>query len=115
MSRKTIRIYGASDDLLEVDDGGDREEYDNYDGGKQLLLSMPDGADILRITSYYDGGWSFGVALVLDIDDNCPMPEDWDIRTRKCADTPYSTELVVDVPADVILTVVGEDEDEEED
>jgi hypothetical protein len=53
-----IKVYGASDDLVEVE--GDIEEEFSYDGEKPGYLGFSDGT-VLRIS--YDGVWHINLAI----------------------------------------------------
>ena len=62
-----ITIYGASDDLVEVE-GAVREEYTLGDDGTRLRLIAPDG-DSLDVTADFDGvigslNWTLTVEAV---------------------------------------------------
>jgi hypothetical protein len=97
---KTVKFYGASDDLIEASgiDGADefsptsfRE--DGADRGSFLIEAAPFS---MLVHGFYGPGavWSFAPAMV---DDGVPLPP-WPIRITSSSDCPYSTELQIDVP-----------------
>ncbi len=52
---KTIKIYGASDDLIEID-GDIREEFNHYNEDEPFYLAFSDGT-ALSINYNNDGFW----------------------------------------------------------
>jgi hypothetical protein len=60
----TITIYGASDDLVEVE-GAIREEYDLGGEGTRLRLTAPDGdsLDVYAQFGYRHGGLDWAVTV----------------------------------------------------
>jgi len=107
-----IVIYGASDDLVEVDGavGASPEEYNVYGTGKLMWRAdfiAPDPAegrffDGLRVYAVYDGCWHFSVGQV---DEDIKLPA-WPVRIQQGdqdygegkAGSPYSTVLLIDAP-----------------
>ena len=69
---KTIKIYGASDDLIEVE--GDCPGCDEYNARMKGILAgtlhIEDGTNHIRVHCIYDGAWAFAV---------CPQDGDCDI------------------------------------
>ena len=104
---KNYRIYGASDDLIEVD-GDLREEY-NADKGT-FTLAAPDGAGV-RIHVKYEstGTWRVGLhALDEDQDIN-----DWRFVVLPSGDPArgepaYSAVLVATAPDEAVLSWDGD-------
>lgn len=101
----TITIYGASDDLVEVEIHGKYgqkgfEAY-AYDRGRTIFLTMPDGAG-MRVYAEYSptdlggGVWMIGVA---QLGEDQPIP-DWPMKYRM-AENGYSPELIIQAPEDV--------------
>lgn len=107
-----ITIYGASDDLVEVDGavGASPEEYNVYDSGKLMWRAdfiAPDPADEspaerLRVHAIYDGCWHFSVGQV---DEVYPLPA-WPLRIQQGEQDygegklgpRYSVVLLIDAP-----------------
>ena len=93
---KTIQIYGASDDLIEVD--GACKGCDEYNARNHGIvagtLHLDDGVNHVRVHCIYDGSWAFAV---------CPQDGDcdkmpWPVRYSFGHDTPYSQTVSIDVP-----------------
>lgn len=108
---KTIRIYGASDDLVEIE--GDVPGCDEYDvGGPRLVMArflvgpLDSGTVGLRVFAIYDGCWSFAIGQV---GESRPLPG-WPIRITQSSDVPYSVQIEIDVPDN--FCVCREDVDE---
>lgn len=108
-----IVIYGASDDLVEVDGavGASPEEYYVYGGTGKLVWRAdfiePDPADAvnagrLRVYGIYDGCWHFSVGQV---DQDYKLPK-WPIRIQQGdqdygegkAGSAYSAVLLIGAP-----------------
>lgn len=109
-----IKIYGASDDLIEIEgpvmglfgDKGviDREELDRYRDihpGIRSVISIKDasGEALLHVYAIYGDNacWTFAPALV---DEDKPFPS-WDITFGVSSVTPYSMEIRIQVPHEV--------------
>lgn len=89
-----ITIYGASDDLIEVEGCEGADEFNSYEHGPVMWrgdLIAPDG-DALRVHALYGGCWSVAVGQV---DEDRPLP-DWDIDVFQ--EGRYSTGVKVDAP-----------------
>lgn len=113
----TCIIYGASDDLVEVegpciDSGqttvGDRAEYGAWcnSGGpvtvnKTLAVHAPASGPYARVYCLYDGTWSFALAGFMDplddqsFDHSLPSAHLEPAGPDRC---PYSMMLVLDLP-----------------
>jgi hypothetical protein len=52
---KELKIYGASDDLIEIE-GDIREEFDHYDEDNPFYLAFSDGT-VLSVNYNNDGFW----------------------------------------------------------
>ena len=103
-----ITIYGASDDLVEVDgcEGADEFYVANVDDGKVCWhgdLVAPGGTEQLRARAIYDDGvWSIALGQT---DDGVPFPA-WRNDTEQAPRTDYSAAVVIDAPAGTRLTNV---------
>jgi hypothetical protein len=93
---KTIKIYGASDDLIEVEGlCYDGNEYNaKVKGVFAGTLAIRDGANHVSVHCIYAGSWAFAV---------CPQGGDfdelpWDVRYSFGKNTPYSQTVEIDVP-----------------
>jgi hypothetical protein len=103
---KTIKIYGGSDDLIEVE--GECKGCDEYNTGTYNMgphmgtISLNAGDNSVRIHCIYDGSWAFAV---------CPQDGDfdfmpWDLRREFGANSPYSETVEIDVPDDCEVSFV---------
>lgn len=95
-----IRIYGASDDLVEVEaDGPDRgDEYDAGAGGVCLLVGTEDAGVRVHMIYGARGTWKATIDLV---DDQKPIP--WPVRVENAPvngtnEGPYSVMACIDCP-----------------
>lgn len=107
-------IYGASDDLVEVDGCEGADEFNVYGGdGKVIWQGDFVGAgatEQVRVYAIYDGCWHFSVGQV---DEDVKLPR-WPIRFEQGdedwgslkAGPGYSVVLLIDAPAGVRLTNV---------
>jgi hypothetical protein len=122
----TITIYGASDDLVEVDGaiGASPEEFNVYDSGKLLWRAdFTDAessggtelADRLRVYAIYDGCWHFSVGQV---DEDFKLPA-WPVtitQANKLDGTPgYSALLTIEAPEGTQIGNVWPKTDSDED
>lgn len=103
-----VRIYGASDDLVEIDGNHPiAEEYGPGDRGLfRAVLSDTVSADTaLLYVEYVDPGvWMVGLA---PHDDGFPIPAAWSPTIgHDSALCDYSAVLVLDLPATVTLEVL---------
>lgn len=100
-----LKIYGASDDLVEVE-GALRDEF-NADSNSRWVgeVIAPNGDGLLVTAAYLHAGvWALGVGPT---DEGAFLPA-WDIRVTNCDDNDYSAMLVITVPdATVIREVSG--------
>ncbi len=89
---KTLKIYGASDDLVEMDGIAGADEFNCYKD-ESLLATFVLKADNerLRIHAIYDGSWCFALGQVEEDD---PMPP-WPVRRTWSG---YSEHVEIDVP-----------------
>jgi hypothetical protein len=101
---KSIKIYGASDDLIEID--GDCKGCEEYaTGGEGPLMgkiSLKSGDDYVVIFCIYAGSWAFAV---------CPQDGDcdrmpWDVFYSFGRDSAYSQTLEISVPDDCVVSFV---------
>jgi hypothetical protein len=92
---KTITIYGASDDLIEVD--GDCAGCDEYNARMHGILAgtlhLEDGKNHIRVHCVYDGSWSFAVCPQDGDCDNMPFPINYSFGDK----SPYSWTVRIDV------------------
>jgi hypothetical protein len=105
-----VRIYGASDDLVEVRGCSGADEFSAPEPGVwRGDLVAPDGG-ALRVHVMYDGCWHVAVGQV---DEDFPLP-DWPLRFEvqragaRQERVGYSTALIAEVPDGTRLTNVGE-------
>lgn len=102
-----ITIYGASDDLVETDVGGDKDEHQNYGPGIWMADLVAPSGDGLTVNVFYNGAWHAGVGQLTnqgDPDgDGMPLPS-WPARFHVPEGTPYATALTMDAPDGTVLT-----------
>lgn len=107
-----IRIYGASDDLIEIE--GDVEEGICRVSGKgpSITIGGREGGVVVRMT-YGHGDSGVWAAFVRQIDENVPIP--WSV-TIDVAPAPhryppggcgYSTRVSIDCPPETPVTWKG--------
>lgn len=105
-----ITIYGASDDLVEVDgcEGADEFPSDDWSG----VLVGPDGVQQMRVYCRYEsnGCWSVGA---VQIDEQYQLPE-WPVTITQAPamnpDNPgYSALLTIDAPEGTRLVTEADD------
>lgn len=104
---QTIKIFGASDDLIEVSGCKGADEFYAVEHGLHMgtLDFVSDGGasgvlprSRLRVHAIYDGTWSFAVGLVEEGD---KLPA-WPIDISKSGENDYSAEVTIIAPADVV-------------
>ena len=99
---KDVKIYGASDDLIEIDgDITGADEYTAY-GGDNLHVGTIhfydlENGEVLNIHALYDGCWSFAVSPWHN-DEQMPG---WEMVRSFGEDVPYSETVKLSVPDDV--------------
>lgn len=96
-----IEMYGASDDLVEVEGCKGADEFQHYKGIWRGDLVAPDG-DSLRVHIFYDGCWHVSAGQV---DEEINFP-DWPMSFRQEA-AGYSVVLTIEAPDGTRLTNVG--------
>lgn len=105
---KTLRMYGASDDLIEVEGIEGEDEYNRYNKEPwpyvtTFVVMSPQQFLGLEIHVLYAGGWSFAVQPTEDTEgDYCDFPE-WPIRRTWGGGRGYSELLEIDVPDDATI------------
>jgi hypothetical protein len=120
----SITIYGASDDLVEVDGavGASPEEYNVYGNGKSSLMwhadfIAPDPADEspagrIRVHAIYDGCWHFSVGQA---DEVYQLPA-WPVTITQApaigGGPGYSALLTIDAPEGTRIANVQPDDDQ---
>lgn len=98
----TIEVYGASDDLVEVEGCKGADEFSWYKGIWRGDLVAPNGESV-RIHVFYDGCWHVSVGQV---DEDVKLPP-WPMTFKQEA-AGYSVVLEISAPDDTRLTNVGE-------
>lgn len=98
----TIRINGASDDLVEVAGckGADEFTYPSQGPWRGDLIA-PDGGQLRLHVFLSDGCWQVAVGQV---DENVALP-DWPLSFRQ--ESSYAVELAVEAPDGTRLTNTG--------
>jgi hypothetical protein len=98
-----IRIYGASDDLIEVEGCDGADEFNSYEKGYAMWrgdLRAPNG-EVMRAHAVLsnDGCWSIALGQANEVD---PFPE-WPVKIRQATHCDYSTMVEVDAPDGTVL------------
>lgn len=89
-----LTIYGASDDLIELE-GAIDDEYSIGSADDWEAIITADDKEIRVFAAYLSCGvWAVSAAPV---EDGVPMP-DWNIRLENAPDNDYSSALVMDLP-----------------
>lgn len=98
-----IKIYGASDDLVEVAGCEGADEFNVY-GSSRLGwgADLATAAEALRVYAIYDGCWSFAIGQA---DESVSLPS-WPVRITQHPDVRYSVLLEIDAPDGTRLTNV---------
>ena len=104
---KALKLYGASDDLIEMEFdgkmefGGKDDEFNVYGETHMGYVIVRDEGAQIRIHCIYDGSWCFAIASRTGLN-NDVMPE-WAVRRTWGQDTPYSETLEMDLPNDATV------------
>jgi hypothetical protein len=96
---KILKMYGYSDDLIEVR-GDWRGEYQASDGTRFDLTA---NTGRMRIHAVYDGAWGFAITSNDEAADFRKMPA-WAVQRTFGRDKPYSETLVIEAPDDAEFT-----------
>lgn len=100
---KTLKVYGASDDLIETSGIEGCDEFNKVSDTPYVgYLAVDDGKTPVRIHCIYDGSWAFAITSNDEDNDYRSFP-DWTIRSTWGKDCPYSETLEIDVPDDTVL------------
>jgi len=104
MTTTQVRIYGVSDDLVEIE--GDIEGADEYPVNSDITtvftMVAPDGGTALIYVDYRPNGvWSVAISRY---EEDYKIPE-WNARTvSEDKDCRYSATLILDVPEGTVIT-----------
>jgi hypothetical protein len=106
-----IRIYGASDDLIEVEGCENADEFNSYEKGPAVWrgdLRAPNG-EVMRAHAVFDGCWSVALGQA----DEEPMPT-WPISIQQHRSITYSVMAEIDAPDGTVLENVWPTRDEDD-
>lgn len=101
-----ITIYGASDDLVEVDGCPGADEFNVYrtDGAimwhGDFVASGTHASEQMRVYAIFDSCWHFSVGQVHE---DLPVP-DWGNIIQQAPDCAYSAILSIEAPEGTRLT-----------
>lgn len=102
----SIVIYGASDDLVEIEGCEGADEFSVYDETWRGDLIAPNG-EAIRVHLIYDGCWHVALGQVIE---DVQFP-DWPVRysqqKRHDGSDGYSARVEIDAPEGTCLTNVG--------
>jgi hypothetical protein len=98
-----IRIYGASDDLIEVEGDGITDEFNTYEKGYAMWrgdLRAPNG-EVMRAHAVLsnDGCWSIALGQAYEAD---PFPT-WPVTVTRHPNMSYSTMVEIEAPDGTVL------------
>lgn len=96
----SLTIYGASDDLIEVE-GSIREEFQCYSGNGEIIVTAADGALRVFLRLEENGCWSAGIG---QIDEGARIP--WAVAFARPDHTAYTVAITIDCPADAQIHMV---------
>ena len=106
---RTIKIYGSSDDLFEIEGclPGEPDEFGIYDKPGCVKIAFPGSGHGLLVFAQYAplnvaGAWMVGISQV---DEDRPLPGwpmRWSVHERG-----YSVQLEIDVPEGVVISRQG--------
>jgi hypothetical protein len=97
-----ITIYGAFDDLIEIEGCDGADEYPTYGKGPvawRADLIAPGGQEAMRVYAIYEECWSFAISQTME---DIPLPA-WPVKISQ-HDSGYSTLVEIDAPAGTRLT-----------
>ena len=101
---KTLRMYGASDDLVESSGIPGCDEFGAWDSRDGVVVNagfrIHSEAGDLAIFAVYHGNWAFTVQPTDYTENRFPA---WPIRREWGTDCPYSETLVIECPDDAYL------------
>lgn len=98
---KELKIYGASDDLLEVSGLPGADEFNVYGNRYMGCLRVKGEGIHINIHAIYDGSWAFSINSQMGND--CDELPEWKIDREWGADTPYSETLRISCPDDAVV------------
>jgi hypothetical protein len=107
-----IRIYGASDDCIEVEGCEGADEFNSYEKGPVMWrgdLVAPNGRAAMRVYALYDGCWSFAFGQISEDQPFAP----WPVYIGQREDTAYSVEAQVDAWDGTVLQNVWPTRDDD--
>lgn len=90
-----ITIYGASDDLFEIDGPGINEEFGCWDRRCVVGLYAPDGTSLIVWGEFTRDGWQIGVET--NRVDGGPWPR-WGMRWAERPDREGDPALIITAP-----------------
>jgi len=105
-----VKFYGSSDDLFQVEGPviGAPDEIGCYD--KPGVIKVQSGVDQVCVVAMYSPGnvsgcWSIGL---MPVDEDVPIPS-WPMNWKLKDHHGYSTELVMTVPDNAVVSVVSDE------
>lgn len=88
-----IKLYGASDDILEIIENGHHREV--YVEQSTITLTCSSKTGSIWITAIYNGSWAFAIGSNDSESDYYKMPPDIDVTRTWGVDTGYSETIVL--------------------
>lgn len=106
MTTSTIVIYGASDDLIEIDGAVCEEFYLPQGGSADVLLVAPDGGSLVVNVGFCDrniAGWHVAV------ESHGAQSVDWPMRFVPRPGDDHDPAIEIDAPAGTTVAVPGQE------
>lgn len=98
-----IRIYGASNDLIEVEGCEGADEFNTYEKGFAMWwgdLRAPNG-EVMRAHAVLSNNGCWSIALG-QVDEGTPFPE-WPVTIRQHTSLDYSAMVEIEAPEGTVL------------
>jgi hypothetical protein len=100
-ARKII-FSGSSDDLVYIKNYNDIDIEEEFYLGQKFILKDTNGSGLI-VRPHYNGTWAFSVDL---LDEDVPIPNDWNFNIYLDEDTQYSVCLSIEVTAGTYFSAV---------
>jgi hypothetical protein len=97
---QNLKLYGASDDLIELEGVKGADEFNVYPSGSyagKITVKASDGA--INIHVIYDGSWAFSICPQDGDSDQMPP---WSITRDFGQDSRYSETIYIELPDDAV-------------
>lgn len=114
---KVLKFDGYSDDTFACKGPGIDVDFDTCASGRPVSMRVSSGEEhVIIVTGQYcpgdATGWQVAVAPGHDDPDNNPVPP-WPMVIT-AGESPYSARLIIEAPDDVVVKLLGHDDDSED-